>query len=522
MPSRILHLCCVALLGYVLCGPAFAATPVTVLVLNSQPGDYIGQGQSLSFTPADGTFAVSSSGSTVTLSFHNSDYSQSWYLDFGTPVSGKFAKGEYVGATRTAFRSPTRPGVDVFGDGRGCNTDSGQFLVSDFILAPDGTVSRVAVDFEQHCESPSAPALYGSIRYNSSISLVPRLGIGAVSTLKGNTGTSDGLATVALSIPSANPVTVQYSAADGTAVQGVDYQSSTGTVTFPAGSTSQILVVPILGDRLARGNKQFKISLKAPSGALLGTANATALIRDPNVTMNVLAMSSESADYIGQGLQYLITPSDGTFTPYARANVVRLSINNGDGWETDFAGPGTTRLLAGEYLNAQRYPFQPAGTPGLSVYGDGRGCNTLTGNFDVLKASYNTAGVIQSFSANFEQHCEGGVPALFGWVRYHTVLQEFSVANAGIQGASAVFTVTLNPAQATTTTVTFSTVDGSAISGTDYAATTQTLAFSPGMTEQTISVPLLSAPSTPQKTFYGQLSSPSGAAVWIGRGSAAF
>ena len=308
MPSRILHLSCIALLGYVLCAPAFAATPVTVLVLNSQPGDYIGQGQSLSFTPADGTFAVSSSGSTVTLSFHNSDYSQSWYLDFGTPVSGKFAKGEYVGATRTAFRSPTRPGVDVFGDGRGCNTDSGQFLVSDFILAPDGTVSRVAVDFEQHCESPSAPALYGSIRYNSSISLVPRLGIGAVSTLKGNTGTSDGLATVALSIPSANPVTVQYSAADGTAVQGVDYQSSTGTVTFPAGSTSQTLVVPILGDRLARGNKQFKISLKAPSGALLGTANATALIRDPNVTMNVLAMSSESADYIGQGLQYLITP----------------------------------------------------------------------------------------------------------------------------------------------------------------------------------------------------------------------
>jgi hypothetical protein len=110
-------------------------------------------------------------------------------------------------------------------------------------------------------------------------------------------------------------------------------------------------------------------------------------------------------------------------------------------------------------------------------------------------------------------------PALFGWVRFHSLLHEFSVSNAVLQGSSAVYTVTPNPALAKPTSVTFSTAEGSALAGTDYAATTQTLTFSPGMLEQIVAVPLLSSGNAPQKTFFGQLSSPAGAAVWISRGS---
>ena len=200
---------------------------------------------------------------------------------------------------------------------------------------------------------------------------------------------------------------------------------------------------------------------------------------------------------------------------------MELDINNGDYWTTDFAGPTTARLAPGDYDDAQRYPFQPVGTPGLSVYGAGRGCNTLTGNFDVLRASYNTSNVLQSFSANFEQHCEGAVPGLFGWLRYKTKLQQFSVTDAVISGSSAVFTVTLSPSNATSHSVNFATADGTAVAGTDYVSTSQTMTFSPGMTEQTVTVPLLN-PGANSKTFYGELSAPTGAAVWIGRGSSTF
>jgi len=145
----------------------------------------------------------------------------------------------------------------------------------------------------------------------------------------------------------------------------------------------------------------------------------------------------------------------------------------------------------------------------------------LTGNFQVRKAGYTSSNVLQSFSANFEQHCEGGAPALFGWLRHHAVLQQFSVSDAVISGSTATFTVTLNPASAPSLSVNFATADGTAIAGTDYVATSQSLAFSEGMTSQTVTVPLLN-PASSNKTFYGQLSSPAGAAVWVRQSSATF
>jgi len=498
---------------------AFAATPQTFLTLNSQPGDYIGQGITQTFTPADGTFTVSNSPDTVSISFHTPTYSQFWYLDFGSATTVTFGRGEHDGAQRTAFRSPMRPGIDVSGDGRGCNTDTGRFLVSDFGLNTDGTIARLAIDFEQHCEG-ATPALYGSFRYNSSVTAVPRLAIASNYTLKGNAGTSDALVTLSLCLPSTTTVQVAYATVDGTAVQGTDYVNTTGTATFQPGITSQSITIPIIGDFLARGNRTFRVKLTGATGAPIGASTANILIRDPNVALTALAMSSQPNDYIGAGLQYLITLSDGTFTPSNSANVVAFYINNGDGWTTDFAGPTTSLLGPGDYENAQRYPFQPVGTPGLSVYGAGRGCNTLTGNFQVLQATYNTSSVLQTFSANFEQHCEGAVPALFGWVRYKTKLQQFSVTDAVINGSSAVFTVTLSPSSATSLSVNFATADGTAVAGTDYVSTSQTVTFSPGMTQQTVTVPLLKTGNS--KTFYGKLTAPVGAAVWIGQGSATF
>jgi hypothetical protein len=292
-------------------------------------------------------------------------------------------------------------------------------------------------------------------------------------------------------------------------------------VSFAPGVTSQPIVIPVLGDRLARGNKSFRVKLSAPVGAPIGAGSASVLIRDPNVPQTVLAVSSQPGDFIGGGAQFLFTLSDAVFTPSNSANVVTFRINNGDGWDTDFAGPTTARLGIGDYENAQRWPFQPAGTPGLSVDGEFRGCNTLTGNFHVLKAGYASSNVLQSFSANFEQHCEGAAPALFGWLRYHTLLQQFSVSDAVISGSSATFTVTLNLSSATSVSVSFATADGTAIGGTDYTATSETVTFSPGMTAQTVTVPLLNTGGS-TKTFYGKLSSPTGAAVWVGQASATF
>lgn len=499
-----------------------AATPQTFLTLISQPGDYVGQGITQTFTAADGTFAVSNTAYTASITFYNADYSQSWTLDFGAPSivsTVKFGRGEFDNAQRTPFRSPTRTGIDVGGDGRGCNTDAGRFMVSDFALNTDGTIARLAIDFEQHCEG-ATPALYGSVRYNSYVAAVPRLGIASTYALKGNAGTSDASITVSLCSPSTSVVQVAYTTADVSAIQGTDYLATSGVVTFPPGVTAQAIIVPVIGNVAASGNKIFHVKLSAPSGAPIEFGSANILIRDPNVPQTVLAMASLTGDYIGQGEQYLFTLSDGSFTFTNSANVVTFTIDDGDFWDVDLAGPTSARLGKGDYENAQGYPFQ-LGTPGLSVDGAGRGCDTVTGNFQVLQAGYNSSNVLQNFSANFTQSCEGTEPDLFGYLRYHSVLQQVSVTDAVIEGSSAIFTVTLNPPSTNYVSVDFDTIDGTALAGTDYVFTGLAINFAPGIVQQTVTVPLLT-PGGVSKTFYGKLFTPFHAPIWVGQGSATF
>ncbi len=82
---------------------------------------------------------------------------------------------------------------------------------------------------------------------------------------------------------------------------------------------------------------------------------------------------------------------------------------------------------------------------------------------------------------------------------------------------SITFTVDLDFAAATAVTVNYTTVDGTAIAGTDYTATSGTLTFEPGETSQTITVPVLTdANASGTLTFSLDLSSPSSNAVLDG------
>jgi len=136
----------------------------------------------------------------------------------------------------------------------------------------------------------------------------------------------------------------------------------------------------------------------------------------------LLFLNSQAGDYIGQGAGRLITPANGTFTASRNFdNGVNVDFDGsapGDFWSADLAAPMNAALVPGAYEGATRWPFQAASSPGLSVYGDGRGCNTLTGRFVVLEATYGADGKVESFAADFEQHCESAAPALFGSIRY--------------------------------------------------------------------------------------------------------
>jgi hypothetical protein len=131
-------------------------------------------------------------------------------------------------------------------------------------------------------------------------------------------------------------------------------------------------------------------------------------------------MDSDTGDYIGGGHNYYFTPANGTFTAGRNGdNGVSVSFSNGShDFNLDFAAPNNAPLTVQLYNYATRYPFQNPGEPGLSVYGDGRGCNELTGSFEVREIVYGSGSTITSFDATLIQHCEGAGPALVGEILY--------------------------------------------------------------------------------------------------------
>jgi len=100
--------------------------------------------------------------------------------------------------------------------------------------------------------------------------------------------------TVSLSTASSQSITVQYATSNGTATLGSDYTSTTGTLTFNAGVTTQSITIPILNDAANEADETFSLTLSNPTNALLGsTKSVTTTITD---TLTASATTTLSAN----------------------------------------------------------------------------------------------------------------------------------------------------------------------------------------------------------------------------------
>ena len=75
----------------------------------------------------------------------------------------------------------------------------------------------------------------------------------------------------------AQPVTVNYTTVDASAIAGTDYSLTHGTLTFPAGATAENISVPITARSAA--TRSFAVTLSAPSSnATISTGTGTVTI----------------------------------------------------------------------------------------------------------------------------------------------------------------------------------------------------------------------------------------------------
>lgn len=175
--------------------------------------------------------------------------------------------GSNGGSTKTHALQPGSPAIDA-GTAAICAT-----MTTDQrgIKRPvDGNNDRVAkCDLGAFEFAPPAP----SVRFTSASSL------GAESVVSVTIP-------VQLSAAPLAPVTVKYKLSNGTAKSPSDYTAATGTLTFPAYTTTRNITFSVANDRFDEPNETVLLTLSAPAGATLGPATHVYTIKDddPHVT----------------------------------------------------------------------------------------------------------------------------------------------------------------------------------------------------------------------------------------------
>lgn len=182
--------------GLLLPGTA-QAQPVEsgLFAMSGDPGDYITGGRSYRYEVAEGdqlTVNASTDNRSLSVSI-NAENGDWWSIDLAAPLGRKLEAGSYPEATRYPFNG-AGAGLDVSGEGRGCNQLTGSFVINEVAFGPHGYVETLDATFEQHCEGGTA-ALRGQVKIDNSPAPA-ELALGLTTAEDGTVNRVNGKATV--------------------------------------------------------------------------------------------------------------------------------------------------------------------------------------------------------------------------------------------------------------------------------------------------------------------------------------
>ncbi|MBK9529056.1 MAG: hypothetical protein IPO41_12230 [Acidobacteria bacterium] len=277
--------------------------------------------------------------------------------------------------------------------------------------------------------------------------------------------------TVTLSNQSVSTVTVDYASSGGTAASGTDFTPASGTITFPANTTTltQTISVPTLDDAIFEGGESFTMLLSAPTNAtIVGTNPATGTIAD-NETQPTVSVANT-------------TPGAEPST----ANVFTVTLSG------QTASTVTVNYATASGTATSGSDFNP--TSGTVTFTANTSTLTQTINVSTLNDLIfeGTENFTLALSAPTNATISGVNPAT-GTIADDEIQPTVSVANttSGAEpGTANIFTVTLSGQTTSTVTVNYATSSGSATSGVDFTATSGALTFAANTTTLTQTVSL--------------------------------
>jgi hypothetical protein len=299
---------------------------------------------------------------------------------------------------------------------------------------------------------------------------------------------------VLLTNEDASSVSVDYATADGTAIAGSDYTSTSGTLTFPPNQTSKSVDVTIADDALAEDDETFTLNLSNPTGTLgIDDAQGIGTIQndDADPTVSVAAAAIAEGD---TGTTTLSMP-------------VTLSGPSGREVDVDYATSDGTATAGSDY----------AATSGTLVFAAGQTAKQVdvTVNGDFLDEGDETLTVTLSAPFNTDFGASVATGTITNDDAGPKLYLTGASANEGNSGTSTLtFSVTMTPASLSDVMVDYGTADGTATSGSDYAAASGTLTIAAGQTSGSITVDVTGDTSPePNETLTLTLSNAVGAKI---------
>ena len=306
---------------------------------------------------------------------------------------------------------------------------------------------------------------------------VPAISINDATVTEGNPpGQTAANFTVSLASPSAEQVTVNFATNFGSAIPPSDYDSSSGTVTFAPGETSQPVTVQVNRDLTFEPNETFTVDLTNPSlNATVADAQGLGTITNddpaPTVSINDVARieldppSLMAANFTAT----LSNPSSQTVTVnYATSDGTATLTNNDyffDPTGTVTFAPGQTSKLVSPGISQ----------PGPLIRGDNNDEADETFNVDLSNA------VNASIS---DGH---GVATILNDDTPISI-NDATVAEGDVGATNADFTITLAHTSTLPVTVHYATANDSATQPGDYTAISGDVTFDPGQTSKPVTV----------------------------------
>lgn len=315
-------------------------------------------------------------------------------------------------------------------------------------------------------------------------------------------GGSSALITVSRSGGSAGEARINYATSNGTATAGQDYTSTSDTLTFANGVTSQTFSVPILGDTVDESDfESISLTLSNPagSGGLGSPSTSTLNINDddPRPTVSIDDVQLVEGNSGMTGFVFTVTLTGQT--------ALQATVS--------FATSNNTATLSDYQATSGQVTFNPGETTKtitVPVVGDTLGEANET---FFVNLNFSTNSTIIRFRGtgtilNDDTSVQFNSPTYSPSESFVSV--SFTVNRTGITTGSS----TVNYATSDTGSATCGTANGNASSQCDYSSRSGTLSFAPGETSKTFNVPFVDDGWLEgNESFTLTLSSPGGATL---------